>query len=324
MLFANYSFAQITTTTVVQQKISEIAENISYDSTKNWLGSKNIESYIGQTLYVNGKNGKSIEYGYDNFHNKREEDSGKHYGSDAIASKFNTKYEDLFGKYFVVDSVYKDKWHSSFKHWWFLMHEKDNPEIKLWFKYSEDYEHSWPFVVVSHFDYLKKNLIGKKYISEMWERETTDDEKTKYGSKRIVTRVNDTDINTGTPIVQSLSDIWECIDITIEDQSYSLSLVVKNQKGQISVIPSDVLGQRNDGTYWVYEKLIYDKYVTRFGITNMNKIRQRRIAVGMTSEMLKLSWGEPDDINRSSHGPDQWVYDGQYVYLQNGKITAWN
>ena len=324
VFFANYSFAQITTRIIVKQNEPQSTETIKYDSTKNWLGSKNIESYIGQTLYVNGKSEGLKEYGYDGFHNQREEGSGKHYGNNAEASPFNTKYEDLFGRYFVVDEVYKDKLYSSFKYWWFLIHEKNNPEIQIWFKYSEEFEHSWPFLVVSCFEYLKKNVIGKKYISEMWERETTDDEKNKYGSKRIITRVNDTDINTGGSITHTLSDIWECIDVTIEEDYFTLSLVVKNQKNQTSLIPADILGQRENGTYWIYEKTVYDKYVTRFGVSNMNKIRQRKIAVGMTIEMLKLSWGEPDNINRSSQGLDQWVYDGQYVYVQNGKITAWN
>lgn len=55
-------------------------------------------------------------------------------------------------------------------------------------------------------------------------------------------------------------------------------------------------------------------------------ITQQKIKLGMTPEQTRLSWGEPDDINRTvgSFGTyEQWVYAGNYVYFENGKLTGW-
>jgi hypothetical protein len=63
-------------------------------------------------------------------------------------------------------------------------------------------------------------------------------------------------------------------------------------------------------------------------------INQHQIQLGMTGDMVKASWGEPDDINRSvgSWGVhEQWVYGcyyewcnpPQYLYFENGILTSW-
>lgn len=50
------------------------------------------------------------------------------------------------------------------------------------------------------------------------------------------------------------------------------------------------------------------------------------IFVGMSEPSLRLAWGSPLRINRSSHGPDQYVYSNyRYVYVNNkGIVEAWN
>lgn len=52
----------------------------------------------------------------------------------------------------------------------------------------------------------------------------------------------------------------------------------------------------------------------------------RKILFGMTREQVRASWGEPDEINRTVTPGDvheQWVYGTQYVYFDNGVVTAW-
>ena len=55
-------------------------------------------------------------------------------------------------------------------------------------------------------------------------------------------------------------------------------------------------------------------------------IKQRKIKLGMSEQQLLLSWGKPERINKtvgSSGVHEQWVYGlGQYVYMQNGKLTS--
>lgn len=56
-----------------------------------------------------------------------------------------------------------------------------------------------------------------------------------------------------------------------------------------------------------------------------NAIKQEKIILGMTLNDVKLSWGEPDDINRSvgSWGVhEQWIYGAVYLYFKNGILTS--
>ncbi len=57
-----------------------------------------------------------------------------------------------------------------------------------------------------------------------------------------------------------------------------------------------------------------------------NQILNGEIYIGMSREMVRASWGDPRDINRSvgSWGVhEQWVYYRTYVYFENGVLTAW-
>ena len=45
----------------------------------------------------------------------------------------------------------------------------------------------------------------------------------------------------------------------------------------------------------------------------------------MSPEETKLSWGDPKKINKSvgSWGVhEQWVYENQYLYFENGKLAS--
>lgn len=54
-------------------------------------------------------------------------------------------------------------------------------------------------------------------------------------------------------------------------------------------------------------------------------IKDQKVVLGMTAKQVELSWGKPEDVNRSvgSWGVhEQWVYGRQYVYLENGKVSS--
>ena len=59
-------------------------------------------------------------------------------------------------------------------------------------------------------------------------------------------------------------------------------------------------------------------------------IKNGEIVIGMTKDQVKLSWGNPIDINKTvteESTSQQWVYkddDGRtYLYFENGKLTAY-
>jgi hypothetical protein len=68
-------------------------------------------------------------------------------------------------------------------------------------------------------------------------------------------------------------------------------------------------------------------FVKKYGTVNGEKVAKGLIWIGMTEEMLLDSWGQPEDINSTvtRYGSrKQYVYgSGQYVYVENGKVEAW-
>jgi len=68
------------------------------------------------------------------------------------------------------------------------------------------------------------------------------------------------------------------------------------------------------------------KLIGKYGPVVADKIMAKEIWLGMTDEIAKESWGEPNKINRTVgiwgiH--EQWIYDKSYLYFENGKLTAW-
>ena len=60
-------------------------------------------------------------------------------------------------------------------------------------------------------------------------------------------------------------------------------------------------------------------------VKNWKAIKDGRVKIGMTAQEVRLSWGNPKDINVSEgiwgvH--EQWVYEDEYVYFENGKVSA--
>ena len=132
--------------------------------------------------------------------------------------------------------------------------------------------------------------------------------------------INDNDFHTGEKITFNPSDFWEIVDITILDEDFELVYIVSNGKGITSTMKID----NYCGFSW---KMTQDEYLSlckKYGKEMVDVARQQKIKVGMSTELLEKSWGDPEKINRSSYGSDQWVYGNQYVYVERGVITAWN
>ena len=74
----------------------------------------------------------------------------------------------------------------------------------------------------------------------------------------------------------------------------------------------------------IFSELEWNKLVKQYGLNMMKIVLAQKIQVGMPEKLVRYSWGSPERINRSSYGSDQWVYDGRYLYLRNGKVESWN
>lgn len=305
LIIASTINAQIGTTTVAVPQQKE--QKPVFDSTKNFLGSTNVQSYVGQILFVKPK--RLPEYGYEYFkpidYNPKDWDSRRsHYGGNAEKSHYNTRYEDLVEKYFKVDSIFENDY---FSYIFYLTNTKDSSD-RCCFIYSSNYEHTFPFIVLSHFNYLKDNYEGKQYIIRgYW--------------------LSHTDIITGDSIkINDNSKVaWTVSELTVVDNhSKDLAFVVKNgdMTSYITAERFENIYETNGGRFY-YEKSEWDSLVKKYGLTMMKMVLDEKIKVGMPEKLLIYSWGKPKKINSSSYGNKQYVYDNDYVYVKDGKVVSW-
>jgi hypothetical protein len=284
------SFAQIGVYTATDSPAKE-NKVMPYDSTKNFLGKSHVKSYEGQILYVNGVSSDLQKYGYQYIYSRKVRGDGCHYGVPYGTFATCSPYDSLVGKYFVVKNVDDEKWYLD--EYWFQLENRDDPNDVAWFYYQGEYEHAFPFITLSHFDYLKSRYIGKEIA--YFGRSTKD---------------------------EFIVEFRNCINVGIEDKYYNLSLFFEDGKAtnvDYDKEISPLLG------YFILKE-VYDRLIARYGADMVNVAMRHRVCVGMAEELLLLSWGQPKKINRRSYDDnDQWVYDNsQYVYVRNGIITAWS
>ena len=113
---------------------------------------------------------------------------------------------------------------------------------------------------------------------------------------------------------------YKCIDITMNEKTYSLSLMLKTEQDNKFLF---ALSNRMNNIPRILLKEEAEKYKKNFGDNFWDAILREVIKVGFTEEMTLLSWGKPKSINSSTSG-DQWVYSSQYVYFENGILESWN
>lgn len=301
-----FTFGQITTTKVapkVEQK-----DNTPYDSTQNFLG-KEVNKYLGQELYLKGKAESLRKYGYDGFYTdytKSKFDKGVYKCCDS----YNSKYDELNGKYFKVLEIIKHPKASESEYLYgkksyLKLEEKTSKDI-VYFEYDSQFEHTFPFIVVGFFEKQKMLTANKEFV---------------FADKVLETS---TDIETGKVITTKTGQVWKCVDFTIEEKYYNLSLVIINSLGEKTDISHEsVFGKWRVGR--AYTKVEADNYRKKFGSEKFDKILQGKVTIGMTKEMCTLSWGEPKSVNETitaGKKTEQWVYSDNYLYFDNGILTA--
>lgn len=106
-------------------------------------------------------------------------------------------------------------------------------------------------------------------------------------------------------------------------------------EAQLRVEYSRAKRRGRDGVEWRrYEKAVRDAIFAKhpeWPMAHKSAVSRGEVALGMTSDQVRLSRGRPSDVNRSvgSWGVhEQWVYrktnlKNEYVYLENGVVTSW-
>lgn len=304
------SFGQITTAKVAEK--AKEPKPLIYDSLDNFLG-ENFHFYKGQMLYLSGVSETLRKYGYRDFYNKYGNLSSidkKSIYKCCVDEGFGSKYEELAEKYFLVLDILphpkaeENEFLYGKKHY-FKLKEVESGE-ECYFEYNEKYKHSFPFIVVGYFEKLKKDFTGKEYITR--------------GKNWIDRNSPMTDMITGA-VVSDFDNgkVWKCTDVSVETKYYALSLILTNELGQKIPIAVENLKSNN----WIMDVKTAEAYRDKFGNENWLLILKGKIKIGMTEEMCLIAWGKPNKINRASYG-DQWVYDDQYLYFENGKLKSFN
>ena len=297
------SFAQISVTPVADAKPEQAKP---YDSLKNFLATEFLQ-YKGQELYLIPKAESLREYGYMGFlidYNKGPYDKSNQF---KCCDGFNSKYNDLAGKYFIVEDVFKDPKSSYSPDAFFKLKMKETGEI-TYYKYSSKFEHSFPFLVVGYYEKQKKIFVNNDILLRPWQKiEGANQKKT-------------LDIATGEEIVIEKGKYYKCIDITIDQKNFEPALLLQNEKGQKFLFP---LYARFLNIQRIMTKNEAETYRLKFGDENWQTILNEKVAIGFTEEMTKIAWGEPEKINKASYG-EQWVYSGQYLYFENGILKSFN
>ena len=309
-LFPVAGLAQITKTVIPAAPQPSVVTNAPFDSTKNWQGKDNVGSYLGQEIYILPKYTKEqfMEYnriaphGSNSFHEMTPyADIHDHTLKVVKIEPYSTPYQP--DRYYLFETVDKET----------------QKEYDFYYDTQKDF-HSYA-IVISHFNFLKQTLVGKEYV--VLPRAIS-----MLKSRASGERIYNKDINTGTPVTYSPEkNVYKCVDITVtEDCMLSPLIIIITNGEHTTYFDYTVLWRINNGKRVdIVEKEEWDKMEKVYGKGMMDCVVEGTIKVGMPLELVLLSWGTPNRINRSFVGDDQYVYGHQYVYIsKQGKVTAWN
>lgn len=303
ILSVQVSFSQISTTKVATEIPKEITP---YDGLQNFLGLDYIK-YKGQELYLIPKSEGLRKYGYDGFIldiNKSESDESNKF---KCCDSYNSKYQDLEGKYFIVEDVLEDPKSIYSDYAYLKLKTKDSGE-SVFYKYNKKYNSAFPFLVVSYYEKQKSIFVNNEVLIRNFPKIEG------ANQKKII------DIESGVEVEILKGKYLKCLDITIDQKYFEVALLLQNEKGQKFLFP---LNARYLQIQRILTKQEAEKIRLKFGDKNWNVILDQNVIVGFTEEMTKFSWGEPNKINKSSYG-DQWVYGTRYLYFEKGLLKSFN
>ena len=306
-------FAIIIVTTLysinsLAQKNSLEDVSIAYDSLSNFLGKKAM-GYTGQELYLKGLDKKSRIYGYNGFildYKKDDDVLNDEKNIYKPNENYNSKYEDLAGKYFNVLEVIKHPKANinttEYGNIFYLkLQELSNSDI-LYYKYNVSSEFTFPFIVRGFLEKQKELLSGKEYVVA--------DNVLKM-SRNIVS---------GTTLTFDTGEAWKCIDVTMDNNTNELSLLLQNSRGIKTSIPYSEFNT-TDGTKKVYTSAEVAELIKKYNPNNFRRILQNKIREGMTKEMTLLAWGKPLEIKEEGKNA-QWIYPAGSLTFSGDKIIS--
>ena len=263
-------------------------KEIQFDSLSNWQGF-NYEAYLGQTMQL-----MPTDFTYDFFSDVY--DSFYLYNRQPLREQL---IKALAGETFKVIDVIKDDKNNIFLK---LSHKHNSDSIIINYRYNtEPYASKlFPFIVTAYFEKLKSTHLEKK------------------ACLKINPNCRLKDYVTGKRLKLIPGSTWTCKDFVIDASIIpELKMLFTNAKGETIGVAADSFDE------WfvtpVKRNILEAKYGKDLVLAALNK----EIRKGMSQELVRIAWGNPERINNSSYG-EQWDYEENYVYFKNGVVTGWN
>lgn len=292
-ILSSITYSQITTSKVSEPALEK--EVTVLDSSKNHFG-KEVAQYLNRKVYLNHLGESVRKYDYPNIYD---------YLPDSYDSD-NYDYEEVAGKYYTVVDVIPDE-HGYHDDQYYLKMVQDENKETYYYKYDSGSDVSFELILVDHFEWLKKNYIGERIYSKGTNP---------FGKKSA------NDYITGKTVDFSAGTEWTIKDVTIEEKYNSLAFIAVNEKGEQVIIEERWINYPQwalFGKDYDYLKNNYPDYV--------DKVVRGKVVIGMPKNIVVMSWGEPDKINKSLYeggATEQWVYRSTYLYFEDGKLSGAN
>lgn len=315
----------------------------SYDSLMNYLG-KDVYLYIGQTLYLRRipKERRDREYFVLDKNKEFYDGSNPQYlclVDRASLKEYNdikniisaeqfekmkpnlsieckTNFDALEHKYFNVFGVWRHpKWNEypNEGRYYLGLIRQDNNDTCYYLYEATSSLYTFPFLVSGYFEKQKAKFLNKRFIIQ--------------GKSFLPILLIDRyrDVESGESISLNPGEEWKCIDFTLNDETEETILIVQNQSGKkMAVRYSDDILQ-NDVNEIFMTKSEADKIIKKYGLPVWKNILAGKLFLGWTKEMCELSWGRPNNINKTTTNygtTEQWVYSGNYLYFTGNKLTT--
>ena len=130
-------------------------------------------------------------------------------------------------------------------------------------------------------------------------------------------------------IIFSLNSLAQISEEEYNQEKDELNIRRDQLKNEIKDIKNEIDTLRNRIPELEQEVITANRelYVLKYGKEVGEKVSYKQIWTGMTDDMVRDSWGEPDKINKNVKPWGvftQWYYGEVTFFFKDGKLTEWD
>jgi hypothetical protein len=129
-------------------------------------------------------------------------------------------------------------------------------------------------------------------------------------------------------IFSSLTSFAQMTEEEYSSKMESLTLQKKELKMEVETLKAEIDSLQNRIPELEQEMItaFRELYILKYGKEIGNRIAYKRIWKGMTDEMVRDGWGEPDRIQNNVEAWGvftQWIYGNVIFFFRDGTLTDW-